>query len=772
MSNIITRLVGTDRDEVEFDFNHPVTGKRVRRKVKAPSYITDKVVEILESYVINDSHRITVDDLERYIRNDVQFNEHVDEILDACKILFFNYMPNERYVDRETTASEILDGIFTDKPDINILLLGKAGAGKSSIISKISFFADKGEAINFPFVDTSRTTAFAAEYLFVPKSHLYRCAVVFLAKEHIELRVEECIERAIYKAIEHLLKIKIDVDELADKVISAFYVDPSQLFDIRLCYGKHIKMKSKNYDKHENKDVVQRWKRISDSCIEIAKDVVGQSVSQDTSPQFYQEQFTRLIKTQNSDSSVLSLYKYLKDYTLQEIEATKERCYVEMEKNKAVSDFQYKDDFFQCKVALNSIEDFDGFISLFTSKAMKVFGHSIFPLVYKLKIEIPYNEQISDNLKSLKICCSDTIGVAHANEGKNGFERSTSLDMGNVHAAIIADDSKLNMDANTGLILRHIASRINCKDIYFALTFFDDFTKGEFDESEDMDEQKIEYLSNIQKEKVVEYLGNNENSRMINERTLEGKNTFYLKGLAQRAKPEMNSINCMLETIRQEIDIANSLFNVSKLKVNDPIIAFDYRKLSLHYAKAANAFLEKQTDEYVYKYPHFKTTEALTRRLSLKETFFHGARKLTPVDDFYHAITNEFSVYILHPEKINIDGKPGSVQQVLERIKTVATERIRALVHERFFSKSNLASWSNLYNDCGPGVDSRRREGILRIEKEIAPSEMEFLLQQTRTHVIDRLEEIFEASIKQVELEVTNKSQNLSPTKITPRAKP
>ena len=38
--------------------------------------------------------------------------------------------------------------------------------------------------------------------------------------------------------------------------------------------------------------------------------------------------------------------------------------------------------------------------------------------------------------------------------------------------------------------------------------------------------------------------------------------------------------------------------------------------------------------------PHYKTTEALTRRLYWGKTYFMGARTLRPVDDFYDYLLN------------------------------------------------------------------------------------------------------------------------------------
>jgi hypothetical protein len=384
-----------------------------------------------------------------------------------------------------------------------------------------------------------------------------------------------------------------------------------------------------------------------------------------------------------------------------------------------------------------------------------VFGKSLLPFVYKLKIEIPYNKSVADNIQEKRICCSDTVGVAHTTDGKGGFERSTSLNMDNADAVIIADDSTLNMDNNTGVILRHIASRIDCKKIFFALTFFDDFNKEEFDQDEDLDEQKMDYLSGIQMERVTEYLEGSNDSKIINERHLANRNTFYLKGLAKYATPDMDAINGMLDIIRQETEIARSPSGVSKANTHDPIATYDFRKLPLYYAKAQSKFMTWQDEVYMgVDRPHFKTTEALTRRLSIKEPLFIGAKKLTPVDDFFNAIAVELSDYISNPESTNLVGDSDRIQQVIQRLKTVITEHTRQLAHLRFFSDTRIYEWKGLYDLQGVGSDAVRRNGIIKVEEKIAPSELDFLSQKGHNHAIDELQEIFDKSIQQVEEEL------------------
>jgi hypothetical protein len=324
------------------------------------------IKKILENLMKEDNLSKTRDDVEAEVCNNSVYHDCYDEIMENCDLLYFRYSPDVKYTDQETEAAEILDGIFTEPADINITFLGKAGVGKSSIINKMSCFSDKGEIINFPFVDTSRTTVYAADYVFVPESDVYRCAVVFLMDDIISIRVDECIDRAVCKAIE--LRLKPDdaaSDSIQDKVTSAFYDDPSQQFDLRLCFGKHIKTKSKNYDKPENQQITNRWANISRGCIEIAKITVGKAASPDTDSQFYQEQYTDAIKSNNLDNPVFSAYHDLKNFIMFEIFTITNEIQKKMNSNRAVTDFVKEGNHFHCNVTYNSIEDFSAFISLF-----------------------------------------------------------------------------------------------------------------------------------------------------------------------------------------------------------------------------------------------------------------------------------------------------------------------------------------------------------------------------------------------------------------------
>jgi hypothetical protein len=656
-----------------------------------------------------------------------------------------------------------LDEIFKDSNDINITLMGKAGSGKSSIINKISLFSDKNEKINFPFVDTSRTTTFAADYIFtsLPESGLYKCAVFFMPNEIIGLRVDECLERAINKAIEVHVSAgnRLENSKLSaqDSIIRSFHKDPSLLFDIKLCFGNHIKTNSQNYNKEENKNIVARWARIANECILIAKTVVAQSLSDDADPSFYEEKFSNAMKSNVPTNKVLSMYRLLKEYIEEELSEARKRIFKIIEANKAVTNFKSYDNYFICNIIYNSINDVAQFVDCFATKSNSVFGSSLLPLVHRLRIELPYNSLISEDIRSLRICFHDTVGVAHAAERSGGFEHSTSLSMKNVDAVIITDDSRLNMDNNTGIILSHIASRIDYKKIYFALTFFDDFTKAEFDHDEDaeyLDEQKKDYLSSIQRERVIEYLRGNDASKLLNKRLESEENTFYLKGLAQNTDTDFASIDVMLKQIWRDAMISKSPLGVSPKNKNEAIVVYDYRKLSLHYAIARNEYINEQRQIYLHNYPHFKTTEALTRRLQKKEKVFLGAVNLTPVDDLYHILIRELDSYILAPKKINLVGESENIRRVLEKIKTIITESIKTTVEGRFFTPTNLYTWNSLYSDGGTGVDQRRRKGIMSTEELIAQSETDFISQANNRHFIDELEEIFVSSVQKVENEI------------------
>lgn len=754
MDLVKTRPVANSQSEMEFDYIHPITSKRVRRKIKITPSNAEMVCKLLDTVI---EHNQTLDEIQRTLFEDPLYMDSADLFIKTCKTLYFDYNADQEYFDYESEMSKKLNVRFIDVPDINISFLGKAGVGKSSIIRKMSIFSDTN--INFPFVDTSRTSTYSAEYCFSPEKHYYQFAVVFMSEVSISNRLEECIERGIYKAILQSIKEKDNNETLEDDIIFAFYTDPAQLFDIRLCLGKHIKKTSKNYCLDKNRITVERWKYIAESCINISHIVIGSNTISESDISFYQEKFSECVKSEETNE-VQELYNKLVDYVKNQLHKERANIITAIENNPCIRDIEHDSEILSCTIIEFNSESFEDFISVFTSKKIESFGNSLLPLISKMRIELPYNSKVSDVVKAKKIRCYDTVGIAHTIETKGGFEKSTQLKLENIDAIIIADDSRLNMSNDTGVIIKHISARVDYRKIYFALTFFDEFTKEQFDPDEDINEQKIDYLLTIQKEKINEYLEESDYSKSLVGRVQKNA-VFYLSGLkysnTETFSNGYNKLNQMLNQIRMDVEISKSKKKVCKINPSLPIVKYDYKKLSILYSIAYNEFNTLQRDIYFNSPPHFKTTEALTRRLKDKETCFYGARILKPVDNLYNALITQLDDFITTPLSINLIGEnPDDVEFVIGELKSFITDKISTLVNQRFFSEEMIDTWKKLWLDGSGGVDYRRRQGIINAETIIAPTIEEYLKVNNSDHIVNDLEKLINDCILEFEKRLYN----------------
>jgi hypothetical protein len=755
MSKVKYRLVAGSNTEIEFDYIHPVTKKRVRRKLEITETKAEALCTLM-NYIIENN--LKEDKLIKFLIEDPMYEESVDYYIQHINTLYFNYNTKDDYTDYELEVNNLFNSSFDDTPDINLCLLGKAGVGKSSLIKKISIFADT--EINFPFVDTSRTSTFSAEYCFGPTKRHHTFAVAFINSEIINSRIEECIERSVYKAISLSIvsSKETTIEKKDDTIISSFYNDPTQIFDIRLLFGKHIRKSSKNYSLSKNSANISRWNTISNYCNQIAQSTIGEKYITDNNEiNYFQEKYTELIKSENKNATK-ELYTQLIVYIQDQIKLQRDSILSKLHDNRSINNIDSTDTMFSCNINNFTEGTFKDFISIFTSKNIEYFGNSLLPFIYKMRIEIPYNHQISNNVSSIRSRFIDTVGVAHANESTGGFEKSTQLTLEDIDAVIIVDDSRLNMSNDTGVILKHIKSRIGYQKIYFAMSFYDEFTKEQFDPEDDIDEQKTEYLSTIQKDKIEEYLDDNHYSQKLVER-VDNSAIFYLEGL-KYANDKLSSIgyqalNNMLNQIRVDIDISKNSMSVCKIIPNKPIVEYDYKKLSLIYLTVHNEFIKSQEAIYLSNPPHFKTTEALTRRLKNKETSFYGARTLKPVDDLYNSFVIHLNDYIMTPQTTNITGDTTDhIDSCIADLKSLLTDKLSLLVKRQFFNSAMLEEWNQLYLDYSSGVDYRRRTGIIKNENEIAPSIESYLNSNYTEHIINDIESLFRTCIFEFEKKI------------------
>lgn len=728
-------------EEIEFDYVHPNAKKRVRRKITA-SEAESEIILYLLNLVLEE--KISIEKCEELIKTDPAYNKFGESLLKTINTLYYDYDEKHIYIDEEAIVEDSLSNILGLHSDINICFLGRAGIGKSSIIRKLSDFSNTD--INFPFVDTSRTTTFSTKYYFTEEKVWYKMGVSFIPDLIMKTYIEEALERGISRA----LSFKSDVADEEDSIVSSINSD-SVNFNVKLLLGNYVKKSSKNYD--ENQPHIKRWNTIVEYCKAIAFDITKHASVEEHSMDFYRERLSTMIKS-NDDNPVKRKYIELCEYVFSYVFEQKNNLIKKIENSECIKKIEIEDkedSFFAVEYNLNNLEAFSEMISILVSKSYKNYNNSLLPFINTMKTEIPYNKHIAD--KSISLCCFDTVGIAHGNDSSSGFRNSTELQFDDMNAVIIVDDSRASMNNDVSVILKHIFSRLDYKKIYFALTFYDELSKEEFDPEEDMDEQKKQYLINIQKSKILEYLDDNVTSIPFSERVVT-KN-FYLSGLKNNGADGLEGIDKMLKIIRQDSEIYHNTNKVCKDDKTKPLLIYDNKILAIIYDDIQNKFIKSQEDIYITNPPHYKTTEALTRRLMNKEKSFQGKKLLKPVDDLYDVIISQVKKYLLNPSSFNIIGETDEdKRQCLENLNTFITDKLSSYVKQLFFSPKMLEIWNQLWSDCGAGVDYRRRTGIIKAETMISPNISDFLQDNNSSHMLATLDRFISDSITEYEKKI------------------
>lgn len=191
------------------------------------------------------------------------------------------------------------------------------------------------------------------------------------------------------------------------------------------------------------------------------------------------------------------------------------------------------------------------------------------------------------------------------------------------------------------------------------------------------------------------------------------------------------------------------MYDFKKLDVVDRkrnLIDFNYSKLALVFNKVRETYIKQQHDIYMRPDLHYKTVEALTKRLSNGGTYFIGSKRtLKPIDDFCSIMMSDTDKFIRNPKSINFETKetiPNHQEKVLDWLKEEVSGEIKTLSKE-YFVDVRRSSWRKLYMYHGSGSDSKRREGImLELSKILQP-----LIIENNTFAdkwIEMLEKIFE----------------------------
>lgn len=230
---------------------------------------------------------------------------------------------------------------------------------------------------------------------------------------------------------------------------------------------------------------------------------------------------------------------------------------------------------------------------------------------------------------------------------------------------------------------------------------------------------------------------------------LNSKNSFFMKRLME---DDFDSINQLIDLlIRQKMRLLNS-YQLFKPEPTEPFVIYDYKKLPLLYQQAIEAYAKQQRNIYEVSPPHYKTTEALTNRLSRGITYFSGARTLRPVDDLYNLLIQALSEYIDNPARINFTAVTDTDTEIfLGMLKTTITENLRKTLNDKFCSGDICKEWQKLYCLTGTGCDKVRRNGIISTENTIAQGLDEYLNSSVKEHIINSIEETFVTSIQLIE---------------------
>ncbi|EJU22726.1 hypothetical protein HMPREF1143_0421 [Peptoanaerobacter stomatis] len=736
------------KDEVQFDVrrNH----LRTRRIISC----SDEIAKIIEDILllINEN-----DDLsnvgEQLIRKDLynavydkyqleptslsaDDTEKVNKVVDNV-VLILDSLNKKKSDSPKMPAVELLKKIESENEGnfIKTLLLGQFGYGKSTIIKAMSNF---GEEVDFPVIDTSRTTSYTTHYIFKrDTSSIFRFSVDFKDEEKIFNLVSDGVYRAVDK-IFNSLGDNDDRDKTRDKAMHEFVNDPNHLFKIEYILGKYYK--TDQTEKRESKEEqVKFWDDIFERIYSCCQDFYyGDQVYEELGSGLFKKNLKdEFIKDEDSvdalDEITLDLAENLRNKLLEICKEQEEKNLGSIEKDG--------DSIVGFKVDNYDVQNISDYIVPFASTDSKDFTKIVTPLVERMVIEIPYNNKIGSEYKNKVICVTDTVGFEHSKtEDSKSLEGSTDYKYNAFDIIAVVDKATGSMSGTTENILNELYNNANKSKIMILYTFYDEFSKKDFEDDED----KKMYLLNLQNT-TIRKLDDELLSTKFAEELSQKNRTLFLENLLV---PEKKS-ECMDNVISNLEQRFEGLYDFKRFDVIDnkkSLIDFNYSKLALVFNKARETYINQQYDIYMRYYPHYKTTEALTNRLSNGGTYFIGStRTLKPIDDFCSTMMSDMDKFIKNPKSINFETKDtiqNHEQKVLDWFKEEVSSEIKTLSKE-YFVDMRRSSWRELYMYHGTGSDYERRQGIMMELNAILPP----LITENNTFAdkwIERVEKIFE----------------------------
>ena len=749
----------------EYDFKIPKTGQRIRKRIRIKEDILALyLLQVLE-HVIKEN--MTLAQAMVYINEDDKLKKYSESLEKKLKEWYFDYIDSDGDIYSEDHNRILEDKFPLSEYNGKFAFYGRAGVGKSTVINKITPFW-KWDKVNFPFIgSSSRTSTYPADYCFVNKDTDFKFMVTFLPDMQIDMYITDCITRAVTKLLEIETSDKSD-EKKQDEVINAFCSDPTQVFDIKFSLGRYKKSTSKGFNDSEyQKKMVPVWSDIYEKICNILHKIKENidiiSNSDDVREQICKEKYDEAIKKADEENPIYQCVYDLLQKIREQMRDEQEHIIETLEKQENIFECKntlFEDErvkYFSCKIKTLESQEFYDFIKIFTEKSYMNYGNSLFNIVDHLRIELPVNKNIQLEQKDFSFVIQDTMGVAHDNsEGGNLLIDSVNLSLENVDAVVIFEDSKISGDNNASALLSHVASRMHVNKIYFAFTFFDDLDKEIFDAEEDeedeKDEQKKKYLIDIEKNMIEGCVDNKESALLLCKNIETEKNCCFMKHLMNER--DFSSIKELLSKLILFKNSMNEKKVICKINARTPFIVYDYRKISALYLKAYTQYMTYEKNIYEIHYPPYKTTEALTKRLSRQIPSFVGARTLCPLDDLYQSILNAFEEYINEPEEKNYiiqNSNKEVIMDPLNVLKETVFEEIRKSILKRFFSERGIEQWRMLYMLSGIGSDKKRRAGIISTEEEIVPNIN--LYYNVPNYWINEIERILKNTINEIENE-------------------
>jgi len=681
---------------------------------------------------------------------EIKKNEDLNKIDENIEINTTKTFINYDTFDSEKFIEETIS--LTNIP--KIMLMGKFGIGKSSLIKKLTPFDSQ---INFPFVNTSRTTVFPCEYVFTNTTDPHKFTTTFISEKDVIFRIEYAIDKAIEAYIDNFLTEK---ECLQDIVISAFISTNDNLFDFKFLCGNYYKIGASKRNDPSKKEEVIFWNDVFALITNIYKHISSQSeiTNKESLLQKYNEY---LVISEDSDSTLINTLKayvltIIKNNFYKVIDKLKINQSISLDSSRILKQGEWLRGF-SCEILNFKSKEFEDFIMSFTSKDAAYYKKSIFSLISKMRIEIPFNQNI---INKETISFLDTVGGGHQTGEISSLENSIELPIEDMDAILILDNSKVNMDSDTEAILKHVIDRASADKIFIAYNRFEEFTRTEFEDNSD--EEKKEYLIGEQHKKLKSILKEKKDEYDYYIPIID-KNTFYLSHISNSIDSStFFSVNNLLKEMHRYYKMKNDFLIIDKINKQKRLFEYDYNKLSaIFFNKIYSRYFKAQEDIYLNNPPHYKTTEALTWRLNIGQPYFSGARNLYPTDDLYTVIIEALKEYIYAPISSNfVDKKIIENHQfkLLQKFNEILCGLFAKRIKSEFVSSDFKPKWNALYRLSGQDSDYFRRTNLLNTFRQLIPNIDEYLNNTGLRDWVNILREVFDEGLLELDKIIEEKN--------------